>query len=123
MELPEQMEGTKVFYESEEKEAAVIVEEGGKVVIPQLAAGDYKIRIPDTKDYEFQSIEVRVPTWDVVEEKMMYDITIEPKYQKIVSTPQTGDQAPVTLYVVMSGIALMTIAMCIWMARQKETKK
>lgn len=123
MELPKELEGVQVFYQKGETEQSVLVGEDGKVVIPQLTSGDYKISISDAKDYEFQTIEVRVPTWSVEEERMLYDITIEPKYQKVVSTPKTGDDVPVVFYVALGGVGLMTAAMCVWMAKQKDKKQ
>ena len=96
--LPAEMKGQEIFYQVDGEEKSVQVQDDGMTVIENLSPGDYKLHIPDSKEYEFSDVEVRVPTWSEEEERMLYDITIEPKYQRVEETPKTGDDAPVILY-------------------------
>lgn len=123
MKLPKEMEGAQVFYQKDDVEGSVVVEEDGNVVISQLPVGEYRIRISDTEEYEFQPIELHVPTWSVEEERMLYDITVEPKFSKKVIAPQTGDKSSPILYVALGGVCLAVATMCILMAKNKENNK
>ena len=96
--LPAEMKGQEISYQVDGEERSVKVQDDGMAVIENLSPGDYQIHIPDTSKYEFSDVEVRVPTWSEEEERMLYDITIEPKYQRVKEAPKTGDQAPVLLY-------------------------
>ena len=123
MKLPKEMEGAKVLYQKEDMEGAALVEQDGNVIISQLPVGDYRIQIADTKEYEFQPIELRVPTWSVEEERMLYDITVEPKFSKKGISPQTGDSTSPAFYVALGGVCLTVAATCIIIASKKDKNK
>lgn len=123
MELPKEMEGAQVFYRNDDVEGTVVVGRDGQVVISQLPVGEYQIRISDTEVYEFQPMELRVPTWSTEEERMLYDITVEPKFSKKGISPQTGDDTPIMLYVTFGSVCLIVAVMCILMARKKDKSK
>ena len=123
MKLPKEMEGAQVFYQKDDVQRTAVVERDGNVIISQLPVGEYQIRISDTEEYEFQPIELRVPTWSTEEERMLYDITVEPKFSKKGISPQTGDQTSPAFYVALGGICLSVAMMCILMARKKDKSK
>ena len=121
VELPKEMEGRTVYYSSAGEELKVVVGEDGIAEISNLEPGDYNIQIPNTDEYEFQNVEVRIPSWDEEENRMSYDITVQPKYQRNTRTPQTGDEAPIELYM---GIGMVSfIGMIASAVNIKRSKK
>ncbi len=122
IELPREMEGKTVHYQSAEEEQEVLVGAEGITVISDLKPGDYKIRIPSTKELEFQDVELRVPSWSEEEKKMSYDITVQPKYQRNVVVPQTGDNTPIALYIGIGCISFVGLVASIGTARRRSKK-
>lgn len=121
--LPSEMKGKDIFYQLDGAEQSVKVQEDGTAIIENLSPGDYQIRIPDSEGYEFQGVEVRVPTWSEEEERMLYDIAVEPKYQRVKEAPQTGDDTPILLYGVGGTLAFSTGVGCIVMYHKKRKMK
>ncbi len=121
--LPSEMKGQEISYQVDDKEQSVKVQENGVAVLENLSPGDYKIHIPDTDKYEFSDVEVRVPTWSVEEERMLYDITVEPKYQKLEKPPRTGDESQIFLYGVCGVLAFAAGVGCIIMYHKKQKMK
>ena len=121
--LPSEMKGQEISYQVDDKEQRVKVQENGVAVLENLSPGDYKIHIPDSKEYIFSDVEVRVPTWSEEEERMLYDITVEPKYQKLEKTPRTGDESQILLYGVCGVLAFAAGVGCIIMYHKKRKMK
>ena len=110
VELPEDMKGAQLYYSKDDgKETAVKVDDDATAVISNLEAGSYKIRIPDTETLAFTPVEVRIPMWSIEEEKMMYDISVIPKYSREEVIPQTGDDHHGMQYAVLGVLSLMVV--------------
>jgi len=122
LELPKDMEGKTVYYQSSEGEQKVLVGAEGITVISGLKPGDYQIRIPDTEELEFQTVEVRMPCWDEETKQMSYDVTVQPKYQKNVVGPQTGDERPLGLYIGIGSLSFVGVLVSIATARKSKKK-
>ena len=105
--LPTEMEGKEVFIQGDEEEQTVKVQGDGVAVVENVSPGNYQIRIPSAAGYEFQDSEVRIPSWNEEEKRMSYDVRLEPKYQKVTTSPKTGDNSHMFFY----GIGAMTAFM------------
>lgn len=91
--LPKEMAGEIVncAKEGEEKQT-ITVNENGIAKIENLGEGNYQIEIPETADYTFMPVEVHIPSWSEEEERMLYEITVIPKYsvkEKPISVKET----------------------------------
>lgn len=90
--LPIDMAGKEIIYQKKGEEPnKIVVDEKGIVKIGSLSEGNYEIQVPETEDYTFAEIEVHVPSWSGEEKKMLYDITIIPKYSVKEKAPKTSD--------------------------------
>jgi len=79
--LPKDMKGEAIQIIKEGEEAqTVTVDENGTAKEVDLAVGSYEIEIPETADYKFMPVEVHIPSWSEEEERMLYEITVIPKY-------------------------------------------
>ena len=79
--LPKDMEGETIqFIKEGEESQKVTVDEEGIAKAVELAIGSYEVEIPETEDYTFMPIQVHVPCWSEEEQRMLYEITIIPKY-------------------------------------------
>lgn len=121
--LPEGMEGMEVRYNKEgEQEETAVVDGHDVVEISGLEVGTYHINIPETSDYTFSPIIVRVPTWSEEEHKMLYDIKINPKYTRNVvvqEVPNTGDESKDVIY---AGVGLISLIIVVIMSCHNRLK-
>lgn len=127
--LPEELKGIYVYYTEEgEDSRTVIVDEKGIASITGLKEGMYQIEIPNGLGYEFNPISVHVPSWSEEEQKMLYDISVIPKYIHNVEppkeepkeppkeeppkteSPRTGDESNERIYIGLGIISLIIVA-------------
>lgn len=119
VELPKEMSGKMLALERNgKKEAEVLVDNEGKAIIQNLETGMYEIQIPNTKELTFATSEVKIPMWSKEEKKMLYDITVIPKYTRTVATPKTGDAGVGLLYTGIGGGALVAVAIILYCRRR-----
>lgn len=119
VELPKEMSGKMLALERNgKKEAEVLVDNEGKAIIQNLETGMYEIQIPNTKELTFATSEVKIPMWSKEEKKMLYDITVIPKYTRTVATPKTGDAGVGLLYTGIGGGAFVAVATILYCRRR-----
>ena len=118
VQLPQNMSGGVVTYSKEGGEKqTVIVDENGNAKIENLEEGIYQIDIEETSDYVFTSALVSIPMWSEEEHRMLYDVTVIPKYiRKIevdktenVEAPSTGDKTKNNTYLILGLISLIIL--------------
>lgn len=96
--MPEGMAGETItiLREGEEKQS-ITVDENGSAKIEKLSEGIYEIEITETSEYTFMTAKVSIPTWSEEEHKMLYDITVIPKYvRKETPVPVSETMSPLT---------------------------
>lgn len=90
----------------------VVTDKKGTAVIPNLPLGVYLITVSDKAQYDnITPLLIAIPTFDEIEGKMIYDVTVQPKHTPVPSgtivtdTPdnsndgvKTGDTSPISLY-------------------------
>lgn len=130
--LPQDVEGAVVQYakiaeceeytetelarwlEDEVKFAESVETNGMELIrITDLEEGIYRIRILGDETYRFSDAIVSIPTWDEEGQYMSYDVMVSPKYSKMTSTPDTGDESEVGIslfFVAISFIIVMIIS-------------
>lgn len=119
VELPKEMSGKILALKRDgKKEAEVLVDDQGKAIVQDLEAGMYEIRVPNTEELTFAVSEVKIPMWSEEEKKMMYDITVIPKYTRTVATPKTGDASVGLRYAGIGGGALVVVAIILYCRRR-----
>ena len=119
VELPKEMSGKILALKRDgKKEAEVLVDDQGKAIVQDLEAGMYEIQVPNTEELTFAVSEVKIPMWSEEEKKMMYDITVIPKYTRTVATPKTGDASVGLRYAGIGGGALVAVAIILYCRRR-----
>jgi len=112
IEVPKKLEKVTVCYSKDgEEEKQRIFENGEDVILKNLSAGSYKIRLMDTENYNFTDSEIPVPMWNEQKRQMEYEIEISPKYRMIETSPQTGDSAKGIKFIVIGCISLLIVAL------------
>lgn len=103
--LPQEMKGEAIqFIKKGEETETVTVDENGIAKAENLEIGTYEVGIPETEDYTFMPVEVHIPSWSEEEQRMLYDITVIPKYSikekpvpvKETTTPVVEITSPLT---------------------------
>jgi len=116
--LPKDMEGEIIQFTKEGKEIQnITVDQNGIAKIEHLSVGTYQINVPETSGYTFVQAHVSIPTWSEEEQKMLYDVTVIPKYTqkekpiaiKETGTPLTGDRHGGNTYINLSIISLIIL--------------
>ena len=116
--LPTDMRGEEIYIMKEgEEPQSIIVDEQGIAKVEQLSTGIYQINVGETDDYEFTEAKVSVPMWSEEEQKMLYEVSVIPKYiqkEKPVITkeyvsPQTGDMYKGPAYMSFGVISLIIL--------------
>lgn len=124
MELPEDMKGAIIYYSKDgEAEKAINVDAEAKVVISNLETGSYQIRIPNTENITFMPVEVEIPMWSEEEKKMLYDISVVPKYSREVSVPQTGDDNYGMQYATLGLLSFIIVVAATCYGRLRSRRK
>ena len=118
VQLPTDMRGEKIYIMKEGEEAqTLLVDEHGIAKVEQLSTGTYQIDVGETDDYKFTQAKVSIPMWSEEEQKMLYEVSVIPKYtvkekpkisEEIVS-PQTGDVYKGTTYMSFGVISLIIL--------------
>lgn len=118
--LPQDMENEIITFIHEGGETKrVAADEQGVAKIENLTEGIYRIDVPETENYAFEQAEVSIPHWSEEEHRMLYEITVIPKYSirgkkisdKGITSPLTGDLNHNITYISVGIISL--IILCI----------
>ncbi len=118
--LPQDMRNKNITVIQEGGEAKrVTADENGVAKLENLTEGIYRIEVPDTENYVFVQAEVSIPHWSEEEHRMLYEITVIPKYSikektvqgKGIASPLTADLNHNITYIGVGIISL--IILCI----------
>ena len=113
--LPKNMRGETIYIRKEGEEAQkLLVDDNGIARMDNLASGIYQIDVAETDDYMFTKARVSIPMWSEEEQKMLYEVSVIPKYvqkektpiSKETVSPQTGDVHKGTIY---TGFAIISL--------------
>jgi len=109
--LPTDMSGKKIYITKEgEEEKTIRVDGNGIAKMDHLSSGIYHIDIAETDDYIFTQARVSIPMWSEEEQKMLYNVSVIPKYiQKEHISPKTGDISERNIYTVFGIISLIIL--------------
>ena len=81
----------------------------GTARIPGVEEGIYRIHVSGNKMYQFSDALVSIPIWDEEEKKVLYDVTVSPKYLKMTSAPDTGDESKGMVYLFFGVISFIIV--------------
>ena len=108
----------------------VEVSQEGNILVKNLEEGIYQIWVSGNEEFEFAPMLVSVPAWDEKEQKMNYQVTVTPKYNRIemepevtvtteepehverepeILSPKTGDKGQTELYIAFGMISFIIV--------------
>ena len=95
--------------------------EEGLAMLEDLEEGVYLINSLENKEGEtILPTLLFLPTWDEIEQKMLYDITIIPKYGVKESNPYTGDESESVTWI---GILFLSLAFLMYQTKKIVKKR
>lgn len=108
----------------------MMTNDAGMITVRDLKVGVYLLYVIDQADYEYiDPVIVSIPTWDDVDEIMLYDISVYPKHSPLPKpeTPDTGVQDSSkqqrALYMLLGSVAMLVAGICMIFSRKRGEKK
>ena len=109
----------KLLAEQEFDAKSALTDSKGKTIFENLETGLYLLKAKDTKSYGVISpVLIAVPTWDEVQKKMEYNVTVIPKHiNEVLESVKTGDSEDLSVYLGVAGVSLLCI---VYVSRKRK---